>query len=97
MVDIPNKISDILNFIKENTENSFLISKCDLIRDKMTQIRDHKIISQESLDFFCDYIIDRDINMMRRVITEENKSIYKKIDELEECIKYIDENYFQSK
>ena len=95
MEELLAKIDEILTYLIDNTDNPFIISTCQIINEKMTQIKNREFHTQESVDYFCNYIIDKEINKMKRVISSETKTEYKKMDELENLIIQIKEQYFK--
>ena len=96
MEELLNSIKADLDYLINNTDNQFIIDTCNMIDDKLNQIRNRTIISQESLNYFCDYIINKDINKMKRVISDETKMEYTKMDELATLISEIKEKYFEN-
>ena len=87
-------IKIILDYLINNTDNPFIISTSKMIDEKLNQIRNRDFHTQESVDYFCNYIIDKDIDKMKRVITSETKIEYSKMDELTQLIYKIKEQYF---
>ena len=61
----------------------------------MEDIKAKNIKTKEVLDNYCDNIINRDIDLMKRVITDETNMVYKKMDELAGFIADIKTSYFE--
>ena len=59
MEELLAKIKDILVYLIYNTSNPFIISTCNIIDEKMNQIKNREFHTQESVDYFCDYIVDK--------------------------------------
>ena len=90
-----SSIETRLKYICSNTENSFLISQCNIIRGKLDEIKDRKYNTLELIQSICNNIINNDIDKMRRVISDETNMVYKKMDELNNFISQIPELYFE--
>ena len=95
MEKLLNSINTRLNYITNNSTNAFILKQCDVIRTKMEDIKNTNIKTKEVLDPYCDNIIYRDIDLMRRVITDETNMVYKKMDELAGFIADIKTTYFE--
>lgn len=95
MEKLLNSINTRLNYITNNSTNTFILKQCDVIRTKMEDIKNNNIKTKEVLDGYCDNIINRDIDLMRRVITDETNMVYKKMDELAGFIADIKTTYFE--
>lgn len=81
-----------LNYITNNTENSYILKQCKIISIKIDDIKAKKYIDMENLNYACNSIID-DINNMKGV-SEQTNMLYKKMNELEGYINQIREVYF---
>ena len=90
-----NSINTRLNYLTSNSTNTFILKQCDVIRTKMEDIKAKNIKTKEVLDKYCDNIINRDIDLMKRVITDETNMVYKKMDELAGFIADIKPVYFE--
>ena len=90
-----NSINTRLNYLTSNSTNTFILKQCDVIRTKMEDIKAKNIKTKEVLDNYCDNIINRDIDLMKRVITDETNMVYKKMDELAGFIADIKTVYFE--
>lgn len=94
MEKLLNSIKTRLEYLINHTDNKFIIDTSKMIDEKLNAIRNRTIVSQGTLNFFCDYIINKDIEKMKRVITEETKLEYRKMDELAGFIAQIKDMYF---
>ena len=90
-----NSINTRLNYLTSNSTNTFILKQCGVIRTKMEDIKAKNIKTKEVLDSYCDNIINRDIDLMKRVITDETNMVYKKMDELAGFIADIKTVYFE--
>jgi hypothetical protein len=64
------EIHDNLDYIEEYSYNDFIKGRCVSIKARFKQIEDLDIISIDGLDALTSVIL-RDLNKMKRVITEE--------------------------
>ena len=90
-----NSINTRVNYLTSNSTNTFILKQCSVIRTKMKDIKAKNIKTKEVLDNYCDNIINRDIDLMKRVITDETNMVYKKMDELAGFIADIKTVYFE--
>lgn len=96
MDSILNSINTRLTYIREHSENAFILKSCDIIDEKLNPIRNKSIKTEQLLHTVIDEIIKRDIANMRSVTTInlETKTTIRKIDELESFIVDLEAAYF---
>lgn len=94
MDKILNSINTRLTYIRSNSSNTYILKQCDIIDEKLDEIRNKKYETSEMVNQVCDNIINRDISLMKRVAGETNM-VYKKMDELAGFIDELKTLYFE--
>ena len=93
MLELLSNIDNVLDYIKSNSTNAYILKEVNIINIKLDDIRNKVVDSEDLLNFICDKIVGYDISTMKRV-TGQKKDIYNKYIVLEGYIKDIKLNYF---
>ena len=83
-----------IEFIKNNTDNAYILKCCDILTIKLQDIKDKKYKTEEVVYGFCDKMVNYDIHNMRSV-PELSDELYAKIDELSIHAEQIKTAYFE--
>ena len=94
MEKILNSIATRIKYIREHSENAFILKQCDIIEIKIEELKERKYDSHAVVENICDHIVGYDIDRMKRVAGETNM-VYKKMDELAGFILDLKEAYFE--
>lgn len=87
-------INTRLKYITNNSDNSFIHKRCDIINIKLDEIRERKYETYDTVAALCDRIINFDIDLMKRTPDQTNM-VYKKMDELAGFVEQIKSKYFE--
>ena len=83
-----------IEFIRNNTDNAYILKSCDIITIKLQDIKERKYKTEEVVYVFCDKMVNYDIHNMRSV-PELSDELYTKIDELSTHAEQIKTAYFE--
>ena len=94
MDEIIKCVESDIEFIKNNTDNAYIIKSCCILNIKLEDIKERKYKTVEVVYKFCDKMVNYDIHNMRSV-PELSDELYAKIDELSIHAEQIKTAYFE--
>lgn len=80
-----------LQYIKNSTDNKYILKQCDIIYMKLVDIKERKFQQIESVQYTTDSIIGN-INNMKGVL-EQPEDYYTTLDKLSELVLEIPSRY----
>ena len=93
MDKLMNSINTRIKYILNNSNNEFIIHRCEIINTKLDELKERKYKDKETVYFICSNIIYVDIAKMKGVSGQTNM-VYKKMDELTGFIEDLKTVYF---
>ena len=94
MDEIIKCVETDIEFIRNNTDNAYILKSCDILAIKLQDIKERKYKTEEVVYGFCDKMVNYDIHNMRSV-PELSDELYAKIDELAVHAEQIKTAYFE--
>ena len=94
LAEVITCVQSDIEFIKNNTNNAFILKSCNILTIKLQDIIDKKYKTKEVVYEVCDKIVNYDVRNMR-FVPELSDELYSKIDELAVHAEQIKETYFE--
>lgn len=93
MEKILSSIKTRLTYITTNSDNAFILKRCETVNMELDSIRNKQFSTMEAVKQVTDRIINVDVSIMKRVAGQSNM-VYKKMDELANFVSQIPDLYF---